>query len=136
LPSAAVTGIYRPIASRLATHILQRQILYRGRARISPDEGKRIAAAAELWVQTCRAALSRTHAPAGRVEVPWRRYLQAARILGADDGVWRKIVLVTLGGHDDEKWKEAMKEAVGVCELEREEATNVIKMRSDGNSVL
>jgi RAD50-interacting protein 1 len=134
LPSGAVASVYRSVASRLATHLLQRQVLYRGRGRISPDEGKRIAAEAELWVQTCRTALAR--APSARVEAPWRRFLQAARILGADDGVWRKIVLVTLGGHDDDKWAEAMKESVGVSELEREEVTNVIKARADGDNVI
>jgi hypothetical protein len=133
LPAAPVASIYRSVASRLATHLLQRQILYRGRGRISLDDGKRLAGEAELWLQTSRSALART--PAARVEAPWRRYLQATRILGAEDGVWRKIVLVTLGGHDDQTWAEAMMESVGVSELSREEVTNVIRARVDGDKV-
>jgi RAD50-interacting protein 1 len=112
-------------------------VLYRGRGRISPLEGKLIKSEYELWVQTCRNALGRVAAlSGGRVEAPWRRMLQAGRILGADDGLWRKIVLTTFGGHDDTDWEQAMSEAVGFSELDRQEVQQIIQTRSDSDKVL
>lgn len=128
LPQTTVTSLYRRIASHLATHILQRAIMYRGRARITPLEGKMILTEAELWVQTCRYALSR--APA-RAEAPWRSLLQAARVVGAQDGQWERIVDATFGTASDADWEQEMREVVGLAELSREEVSQIIRTRTD-----
>jgi hypothetical protein len=135
LPPALAAAVYRAVAGRLATHVLQRQILFRGRARLSARAGRALRAEAELWADTCARALGGA-APGARAQAPWRRLLTAARVLGAEDGVWRKLVLVTLGGHDDAAWRDAVADAIGVCELNREEVAQVIRTRIDGDNVL
>lgn len=102
--------------------------MYRGRARITPLEGKTIRAESELWVQTCRHALSR--APA-RAEAPWRSLLQAARVVGAQDEEWKKVVDTTFGVASDVEWEKEMRELVGYAELSREEVSQVIRTRTD-----
>ena len=122
-------SLYTRTASHLAQHILQRAIMYRGRARITPLEGRRIQAECELWVQTCRHALSGVGA--GRAEAPWRGLLQAARIVGAQDGEWEKVVEGTFGMGSDAEWEEGMVENAGFSELTREEVGQVIRTRTD-----
>ncbi|KAI9068018.1 RINT-1 family protein [Trametes sanguinea] len=92
LPRTTSTSLYRRIASRLATHLLQRQILYRGRARASLSEGKAVLAEAELWVETARTALKEERT---RVEAPWRAYLEAARLLGGEGEGWARVAGAT-----------------------------------------
>ncbi|PSR80710.1 hypothetical protein PHLCEN_2v6626 [Hermanssonia centrifuga] len=128
LPQATVTTLYRRIASHLATHILQRAIMYRGCARISPQEGKTIMTECELWVETCRHALSRS---SGRAEAPWRPLLQAGRIVGAQGDSWRRIVDATLGRTTDQDWETVMLDAVGLAELSREDVSQAVKARAD-----
>ncbi|KAI0080027.1 RINT-1 family protein [Panus rudis PR-1116 ss-1] len=131
-PPKTVTSLYRTIASRLATHILHRQILYRGRSWITPQYGKVVMAECELWAETCRLALSSTPSTARtsqRAEVPWRGLLQAARIVGADGARWDRITEVTFGVGDDEEWESDMRELVGFAELSREEVGQVIRAR-------
>jgi hypothetical protein len=60
----------------------------------------------------------------------------AGRVVGAEDGVWRKVVLLTMGGHDDETWEAEVGEALGGGGLSREEVTAVIRTRVDGDNVL
>ena len=107
---------------------MQRAITYRGRARISPQEGRTILAECELWVETCRIALSRGP---GRAEAPWRPLLQAARIVGAQGDAWTKVVDITLGPASDEEWETAMTELVGYAELGREEVSQILRSRTD-----
>lgn len=127
LPRMIATALYRRTASHLASHILQRAIMYRGRARISPQEGRTILAECELWVETCRLAL---HGP-GRVEAPWRSLLQAARIVGAQGDEWQKVVDVTLGTATDEEWEAVVLDLVGFAEIGREEMGQIIRTRTD-----
>ncbi|KAI0344153.1 hypothetical protein BDW22DRAFT_1355453 [Trametopsis cervina] len=129
LPQATATMLYRRIASHLALHISQRAIMYRGRSRVTPDEGRALLAECELWVETCRHALART--PSARVEAPWRALLQAARIIGAQGEVWEKIVDVTFGMEGDQEWEAVMTDVVGLAELSREDASRVIQTRTD-----
>ncbi|KAK7694298.1 hypothetical protein QCA50_001480 [Cerrena zonata] len=129
LPQKTVTSIYRTVASRLATHILHRQILYRGRSRITPDQGKVIMAESELWAETCRLALAKSGT--GRTEAPWRGLLEASRIVGADGEAWRKIVDSTFGVLNDEEWEAVLTEMVGFSELGREDVGQVIRSRTD-----
>lgn len=128
LPQVTMTSVYRRIASHLALHILPRAITFRGRARITPQEGRTILAESELWVSTCRLALSRNP---GRADVPWRPLLQAARIVGAQGEQWDAIVDATLGTAADQEWEDAMVQHVGFAKLGREEVGQIIRTRSD-----
>ncbi len=128
LPRATVTSLYRRIASRLSTHLLQRQVLYRGRARSTLQEAQMLVAEAELWVETCRVALKEER---GRVEAPWRPFLQAARLLATEGEVWTKVVDATFGMASDGEWEDIMLDAVGLCEFPREEVQGILRRRAD-----
>ncbi|TFY64757.1 hypothetical protein EVG20_g5839, partial [Dentipellis fragilis] len=80
LPQSTALALYRQIAARLATHILQRAVFYRGHQRLSAAEGRVLQGECELWVETSRQALGSAGAGSkGRVEGPWRRLLEAGR---------------------------------------------------------
>lgn len=128
LPRATVTAMYRQIATRIGSHLMQRQILYRGRARVTLPEAKTVLAEAELWVETCRVALKEER---GRVEAPWRPLLQAARLLAAEGDAWRKIVDSTFGFSNDSEWEGAILDIVGLCEFPREEVQGILRRRED-----
>ncbi|OJT09596.1 RAD50-interacting protein 1 [Trametes pubescens] len=128
LPRTTTTALYRRIASQLGAHLLQRQILYRGRTLASVHEGKVVLAEAELWVETARTALKAERA---RVEAPWRAYLLAARLLAGEGPEWEKIVEATFGTMSDTEWEETMLEGVGLCEMPREEVQQVLRRRAD-----
>ncbi|OCH88619.1 RINT-1 family protein [Obba rivulosa] len=129
LPDTTATSLYRKVASRLASHIMQREILYRGRGRISPQEGRNITAESELWAETCRIAMGRGERT--RTEAPWRQLLQASRLLGLDGVMWQKAVDTTLGVSSDHDWEEVMLELVGYSELPREEVSQILRTRTD-----
>ena len=129
VPQATVTSLYRQIASRLSTHILQREITFRGRNRISPTVGKMIMAECELWAETCRLALSR--AGATRAEAPWRTLLQAGRLVGIDGDQLQKVSAATFGATQDHDWERVLIEVIGLSELSREEVGQVLHSRSD-----
>ncbi|KAG6866034.1 hypothetical protein C0991_009443, partial [Blastosporella zonata] len=107
---ATLTTLYRRIASRLADHILHRQIFYRGQFDLG--EGKSIRAECELWVETCRVALG-GGLPGGRAraDAPWTKLVQAASVVSADGEIWSAILDVTFGTHSDEAWDAAMAQA-------------------------
>ena len=128
LPRATVTSLYRRAASRLASHLLQRQVLYRGRTRVNLQESKAILAEAELWVETCRIALKEER---GRVEAPWRPFLQAARMLACEGDAWDKVVGSTFSMASDGEWEEVMLDMVGLCEFPREEVQGILRRRED-----
>jgi RAD50-interacting protein 1 len=123
-------ALYRRIAAHLSTHILQRAIMYRGRGRVTPSEGRVLRAECELWAETSRHALAR-RTPAARVDAPWRPLLQAARVVGAQDGEWTRVVNATLGTASDAEWEAAMVEVVGFAELSRDEVGQIIRTRTD-----
>ncbi|KAM5532788.1 hypothetical protein V8D89_013585 [Ganoderma adspersum] len=128
LPRATVTAMYRQIATRIGSHLMQRQILYRGRARTTLPEAKTVLAEAELWVETCRVALKEER---GRVEAPWRPLVQAARLLAAEGDAWQNIVDSTFGFSNDNEWEEAILDIVGLCEFPREEVQGILRRRED-----
>nr|VWO99552.1 N/A [Ganoderma boninense] len=128
LPRATVTALYRQIATRIGSHLMQRQILYRGHARATLPEAKTVLAEAELWVETCRVALKEDR---GRVEAPWRPLLQAARLLAAEGDAWQKIIDSTFGFSNDSEWEEAILDIVGLCEFPREEVQGILRKRED-----
>lgn len=124
------TTLYRRITSRLAEHILQRQILYRGHFDLS--EGKSIRAECELWVETCRSALAGGLAGGrARVEAPWMKLMQAASLAGADGDTWTAVVGSTFGSHNEPEWEQMMEEVVGSAELTREEVMRMLRHRED-----
>ncbi|KAJ7462806.1 TIP-1 family-domain-containing protein [Mycena galericulata] len=130
LPQTVMTALYRRISTRLAEHILQRQILYRG--HISRREGKSIHAECELWVETCQSGLGRALSGGrNRVEAPWLKLLQAGRLVGLEGKSWETVGQVTFGTQSPEEWEDLMLEVTGVSEIPREEVQRILKSRDD-----
>ncbi|KAF7367286.1 hypothetical protein MSAN_00790600 [Mycena sanguinolenta] len=130
LPQKAMTALYRRIASRLAEHILQRQILYRG--HISTLEGRSIHAECELWVETCHSGLrGALSGGRNRVQAPWLKLLQAGRLVGLEGEPWDRVGRATFGPQDQMQWEELMLETTGANELQREEVQRILKSKGD-----
>ena len=91
-------------------------------------EAKAVLAEAELWVETCRVALKEER---GRVEAPWRPFLQAARLLAAEGDAWAKVVDATFGVASDSEWEDMMLDFVELCEFPREEVQTILRRRED-----
>ncbi|KAJ7356913.1 TIP-1 family-domain-containing protein [Mycena albidolilacea] len=128
-PQSVMTALYRRIAARLAEHILQRQILYRG--HITALEGRAIHAECELWAETCQAGLGGALSGGrNRVEAPWLKLLQAGRLVGLEGEVWERIGRATLTQEQTE-WEDLMLEITGTSELPREEVQRILKSRDD-----
>jgi hypothetical protein len=114
----------------LAEHILQRQILYR--SHFGLREGKGILAECELWVETCHVALAGSLGGGReRVEAPWARLLQAAKIASAEGDVWVSLLDVTFDTTRVEGWEAEMIQIVGSVELGREEVIRILKRRKE-----
>jgi hypothetical protein len=130
LPRLMVTAVYRRIASRLADHILQRQILYRGRFDLR--EGKSILTEGELWVETCIVALAGSLSGGReRIEAPWAKLLQAGKLASAEGGVWHALLDTTFDTHTGVDWEAEITSIVGSLELGRDEVARVLKRRAD-----
>lgn len=124
------TPLYRRIATRLAEHILHRQILYRGQFDLT--EGKIICAECELWVETCHTAVwGSLGGGRRRVEAPWFKLLQAGRLVGADGDSWTTLVNATFGTQTNAEWEQVMLETLGLTELVREDASQILRRRTD-----
>ncbi|PCH33328.1 hypothetical protein WOLCODRAFT_111625 [Wolfiporia cocos MD-104 SS10] len=129
LSRTTATSLYRRIAAHLASHILQRQILYRGRGRVSAEEGRAVLAECELWVETCQVAL--VHSERARVEAPWRQLIQASRLLGAEGARWQEALDATFGVTGDQEWEDKMLEIAGFADLSRQEVAQILRVRAD-----
>lgn len=128
LAQTSVTMLYRRIALRLAEHILQRQILYRG--NVTLQEGKTILAECELWVETCQAALGGAIGGGrNRVEAPWLKLLEAGRLIGAEGQTWDTAVEITFGVKNEEEWETSMVDLIGFSEISREEVGRLLRRR-------
>ncbi|EEB99355.1 hypothetical protein MPER_00980, partial [Moniliophthora perniciosa FA553] len=128
LSKATVTALYRRIASRLAEHILQRQILYRG--EITLAQGKMVLAEGELWVETCQTSLAGVLGGGRkRVEAPWFKLLQAGRVVAAEGEMWDHISEATFGGKSEEEWEHVMIDMTGGVEMNREEVGRILRRR-------
>ncbi|KAE9401979.1 hypothetical protein BT96DRAFT_918567 [Gymnopus androsaceus JB14] len=126
LPQQILTPLYRRIASRLAEHLLQRQILYRG--HFTSTEGRAIHGECELWVETCRVTLLQAFGGSrNRVEAPWLRLVEAARLVSVEGEPRERVVNATFGGTDEGEWEEVMVEVVGCSELTREEVGRILR---------
>lgn len=123
LPDVVAVNLFRKISSRLSDHILQRQILYRG--HISLQEGRELMAESELWVETVSAAMG---LPRTRAEVPWRQFVQAARLVGADNV---QPLFRASSTSSDEDWGEMIIGVVGMDEMPRDEVMRVVHTRTD-----
>lgn len=128
LPRANMNAIYKRIGSHLNTHILQRAILYRRPGEVTDVERKSLQRESELWVETCRLALP---GAGERVDVPWRRLVQAGRILGADDEVWTRILKVSFDDVGMEEWENLISELIEGADLSREEIRMIARTRED-----
>lgn len=132
LPAKTLADLYRRVATRLSAHILQRMIMYRGQGRIGAAEARTIMSECELWLETCRIALSQGGRRQGKlVEGPWRRLVEAGRLLGAQGEDWKKIRELTFGRSEDEEWEQGILAIVGMSELTRDEVGTVLKTRED-----
>lgn len=128
LPRTNTNTVYRRIGSHLNTHILQRAILYRRPREVTDAERRALQRESELWVETCRLALPEA---GDRVEVPWRRLVQAERVLGADDEVWAQILKVSFDDLGQEEWEHKATELIRGAELSREEVRMIARTRED-----
>ncbi|KAJ3796672.1 TIP-1 family-domain-containing protein [Lentinula aff. detonsa] len=128
LPQQNLTSLYRRIASRLAEHLLQRQILYRG--SFTSAEGKIIHAECSLWVETCRVTLLQAFGGSqSRVEAPWSRLIEAGVLVDVNGEIRERVVSATFGGMDEEEWEDIMTKVVGSSELTREEVGRILRRR-------
>jgi len=128
LPQHVVTVLYRRITSRLSEHILQRQILYRG--AVTLEQGKGILVECELWVESCHLGLGgalgggRT-----RVEAPWLKLLQAARLIASEGEDRDRISDATFGATSQDDWEAVIVDTIGICEISREEVGRILRRR-------
>ena len=128
LSRANMNTIYRRIGSHLNTHILQRAILYRRPGEVTDIERKSLQRESELWVETCRLALP---GAGERVDVPWRRLVQAGRVLGADNEVWTRILEVSFDDVGMEEWENRISGLIDGADLSREEIRMIVRTRED-----
>ncbi|CAE6408530.1 unnamed protein product, partial [Rhizoctonia solani] len=81
LPSSTTASLYRRIASSIASHILQRSVLHFGHGRMIPSRGTVFAREVCLWVEASQMAM-----PNRRVEAPWQRLLDGAKLVSIPEG--------------------------------------------------
>lgn len=124
LPSTLMMVLYKRIASRLAEHILQRQILYRG--HVTAVQGVSILAECQLWIETCQVVVGRN---TSRIGSPWLKLLYPARIISATGEPWSHLVDAALGASDKD-WAEILGK-VGVQDMTKEEVIQIIRTRED-----
>ena len=130
-----LAGLYRKITARISNGILQRMIVQRGPGGISVKEGRAIATECELWLETSKAALS-CGGGGGRVvarlvEGPWKRLVEAGRLLALQGSEWDRVRALTFGTSRDEDWEQGILEIVGFSELRRDEVQTVLRTRVD-----
>lgn len=129
LPTRMLSELYRKIATRISDTVFQRMIFQRGPGGISVKEGRTIATECELWLETSRAALSGGRGVARLVEGPWRRLIEAGRLLVLQGSDRDRIEALTFGTTGDEDWEQGILGVVGLSELRRDEVQTVLRAR-------
>lgn len=125
LPSSTSASLYRRIASSLATHILQRSVLHFGRGRMTPSRGATFAYEAHLWLEASQMAM-----PNRRVEAPWQRLLDGAKLVSIREGdEFENAKRAIWNGGEEECGNFA--EALGIRSLSRKEMQDALRARSD-----
>ncbi|KAI0032485.1 TIP-1 family-domain-containing protein [Vararia minispora EC-137] len=127
LPPVTTRAIYRRAASQLSSHIFQRLLFYRRAHSVTLATGRRLSNECTLWLETTRQALR----GALRVDGPWARLLQGARLIGLDGTEWERVLEASFGMGSDEEWEGIVEEVLGGTELSREEVCALAKTRED-----
>ena len=135
LSSRMLADLYRKITARISNSILQKMIVQRGPRGISMKQGRAIATECELWLETSRVALSGGggggRVVARLVEGPWKRLVEAGRLLALQGSEWERVKALTFGTSRDEDWEQGVLEVVGFSELRRDEVQTVLRTRTD-----
>lgn len=134
LSTRILSDLYRKIAARISETVLQKMIFQGGPGRVSVKEGRAIATECELWLETSRAGLSGGGGGRGiarLVEGPWRRLVEAGRLLALQGSEWDRVKALTFGTTGDEDWEQGVLEVVGFSELRRDEVQTVLRIRAD-----
>lgn len=126
-----LADLYRKVAGSVSSVILERMVLQRGVGMIGLKEGRAIATECEVWVETSRAALNGAggRGVARLVEAPWRRLVQAGRLLALQGTEWDRIRDLTFGTAGDDDWERGILEVMGFSELRRDEVQTVLRTR-------
>ena len=126
-----LADLYRKVAGSVSSVILERMVLQRGVGMIGLKEGRAIATECEVWVETSRAALNGAggRGVARLVEAPWRRLVQAGRLLALQGMEWDRIRDFTFGTAGDDDWERGILEVMGFSELRRDEVQTVLRTR-------
>jgi hypothetical protein len=126
-----LTDLYRKIAGRISNVILDKIVYQRGVGTIGLKEGRAIATECEVWVATSRAALTGAggRGVARIVEGPWRRLVQAGRLLALQGTESNRIKVLTFGTTGDDDWERGILEFMGFSELRRDEVQTVLRTR-------
>lgn len=125
LPSSTTASLYRRIASSIASHILQRSVLHFGRGRMAPSRGAIFAREVHLWVEASQVAM-----PNRRVEAPWQRLLDGAKLVSIPEGTEFEAAKNAIWRASDEQCAE-FAEAIDVRGLNRKEMQEALRARSD-----
>lgn len=130
IPKPGFTSQYRRIAKRLADFIFQHQIMHRD--HFSSSDARVLHSEAELWVETCFSAVEGALGGGRpRVQGPWNKTLQAARLIGLEGEARERALDATFGATDDDEWERVIFELVDICELERDEVERLLRRRSE-----
>lgn len=126
-----LTDFYRRIAGRISTVVLEKMVLQRGIGSIGSKEGRAVATECEVWVETSRTALTGAggRGIARMVEGPWRKLIQAGRLLTLQGTEWDRIKDLTFGTTGNEDWERGILEVMGFSELRRDEVRTVLGTR-------
>lgn len=81
-----------------------------------------------LWVEACRIAMSGS---VRRADLPWKRLLDAGRLLSLDGDAFEQVAHAVKLGEEEEGKKAA--EMVGVSDLSIDDIMQILSIRDDFN---